>query len=573
MNYFNQIRAIIIKNIEGLKADINTEKVSVESPKESSYGDVATNAAMVLAPQFGKNPKDLAEEIKSKLEKEEIFKSVEIAGPGFINIRFSNNFWHQRLKEILEQGEKYGDSTLGNNEKINVEYISANPTGPMHVGHSRGAVFGDALANLLKKAGFAVTKEFYINDAGGQIKKLSRSAYLRYKEALGEEIGQIPEGLYPGEYLIPVGQKAVKEFGAKYLNKPEEEWLEIFRAFVVEEMMKGIKEDLKMLGINFDVFTSEKELIDSGITEEMISKMQKEGLLYTGILEPPKGTKAEDWEEREQLLFKATDFGDDIDRALKKADGSNTYFCSDIAYHYNKFNRGFKKMINVWGADHGGYVKRIVAAVSAVTGGEGKVNVKICQIVNFLDNGEPFKMSKRAGTFVTVRDVIEKAGADVMRFIMLTRKNEAGLDFDFTKVLEQSKDNPVFYVHYANARCCSVLRHAKELFKDDLDLKKANLSLLNDEAELALIKFMAEYPRTIETAALMEEPHRLAYFLQELASLFHTLWNKGKEDNAMRFLDENNIEISYARIALINAVSLIIRNALNVFGIKALEEM
>jgi arginyl-tRNA synthetase len=502
---------------------------------------------------------------------------VEIAGPGFINLTLSESFWFERLGDILKAGDQWGRSNRYAGRKINVEYVSANPTGPMHIGHARGAVFGDALAALLEWAGYDVTREYYINDAGAQVDVLARSAHLRYLEALGETIGEIPEGLYPGDYLVPVGQSLAKSEGDKWRDLPEEQWLPQFRTFTVNAMMDMIRDDLAGLGVKHAVFTSEKGLVDAGKVDEALAHLDAMGLIYEGVLEPPKGMLPEDWESRPQTLFKATEFGDDVDRPLKKSDGSWTYFASDIAYHWDKHRRGFDTMIDVWGADHGGYVKRMQAAVRAVSGGNAKLDVKLCQMVNLMKGGQPYRMSKRAGTFVTLRDLVEEVGKDVVRFIMLTRKNDAHLDFDLDKVIEQSRDNPVFYVQYAHARIYSVWRHAlKSLpgLTDSLEaLAEAKLSRLSDPSELALIRMMAEWPRQVEIAAEAGEPHRIAFYLYDLAAAFHGLWNKGKDEADLRFLIEGDQEVSLARLALIRAVALIIASGLSIFGVTPLEEM
>jgi arginyl-tRNA synthetase len=560
-----------------LPSGLDMAKVTAEPPRDATHGDVATNAAMVLGKQAGMAPRALADLLAAELRGLPAVTEVEVAGPGFLNLRLADFYWSDRLKDLLKAGLSYGDSTLGKGEKINVEYVSANPTGPMHVGHGRGAVVGDALASLLAKAGWDVCREYYINDAGAQVDTLARSVHLRYREALGEDIGAIPEGFYPGDYLVPVGQKLAKEEGDKWKSAPESEWLPKFRLLAVAEMMALIKGDLAALGVHHDRFSSERELVEAGGVQKSIDYLQSLGLVYEGILEPPKGKTPDDWEPRPQTLFKATQFGDDVDRPLKKSDGSWTYFANDIAYHFDKYKRGFAQMINIWGADHGGYVKRMQAAVTALTEGKGGVDVKLCQMVNLLKDGEPFKMSKRAGTFVTLRDLIDEVGAGVVRFLMLTRKNDAPLDFDLAKSLEQSRDNPVFYVQYAHARAHSVLRHGAEMFAGkDLSgpaLADAPLARLTDPAELALIKLMAGWPRLIETAAEAHEPHRVAFFLGEVAAGFHGLWNKGKDDVTLRFLLPEDADLSLARLALVRAVSLLIASGLKVFGVEPMEEM
>ncbi|MBT5373324.1 MAG: arginine--tRNA ligase [Rhodospirillaceae bacterium] len=583
MNFFNLIRADLIKSIEELAGEgslpqgLDLSRINVEPPREASHGDVATNAAMVLAKPAGMKPRDLADLIAARLKSHPDISGLEVAGPGFINLTLHADFWHHRLGEILAAGRRYGDCDEEGKQTVNVEYVSANPTGPMHVGHGRGAVYGDALAALLEKAGHGVTREYYVNDAGAQVDQLARSAHLRYRQALGEEIGAIPEGLYPGDYLIPVGVALVGKFGDKYASAPESDWLAPVRELTIEAMMDLIREDLAALGIRHKVFFSERKMVEGGGVEAALKTLEDKGLIYTGILEPPKGKTLDDWESRPQTLFRATDFGDDVDRALKKADGSWTYFAADIAYHLDKFNRGFASMIDVWGADHGGYVKRMKAAVTAVTGGKGSLDVKICQLVNLLDKGQQVKMSKRAGTFVTLREVVDKVGKDVVRFIMLTRKNDAALDFDLAKVTEQSRDNPVFYVQYAHARCCSVTRLALESFPDldvsDEALGNAAFHRLTDPSELALIKQLAAWPRLVESAAEAHEPHRCAFYLSEVAAAFHGLWNKGKENEGLRFLVTDDLELTNARMALVRAAAMVIASGLDIFGVEPVEEM
>jgi arginyl-tRNA synthetase len=583
MNLFTAFRDDILAALGrlaekgALPSGLDMAKVTAEPPRDASHGDVATNAAMVLGKQAGMAPRALAELLAGELRGLPAVAAVEIAGPGFLNLRLADFYWPERLQDLLRAGVSYGDSTLGKGEKINVEYVSANPTGPMHVGHGRGAVVGDALASLLAKAGWDVCREYYINDAGAQVDVLARSTHLRYREALGEEIGAIPEGFYPGDYLVAVGQKIAAEEGDKWKSAPESEWLPVFRLRAVAEMMNLIKGDLAALGVHHDRFSSERELVEAGGVQKSIDYLQGLGLVYEGVLEPPKGKLPDDWEPRPQTLFRATQFGDDVDRPLKKSDGSWTYFANDIAYHFDKYRRGFTQMINIWGADHGGYVKRMQAAVTALTEGKGGVDVKLCQMVNLLKDGEPFKMSKRSGTFVTLRDLIDEVGAGVVRFLMLTRKNDAPLDFDLAKSLEQSRDNPVFYVQYAHARAHSVLRHGAEMFPGkDLSgeaLASAPLARLTDPAELALIKLMAGWPRLIETAAEAHEPHRVAFFLGEVAAGFHGLWNKGKDDATLRFLLPEDPDLSLARLALVRAVSLLIASGLKVFGVEPMEEM
>jgi arginyl-tRNA synthetase len=583
MNLFKYFReeivAIVGRLTESgkLPAGLDTARVSTEPPKDETHGDLATNAAMVLSKPAGMKPRDLADLIAEELKKHPAVTGVEVAGPGFINVRLADSFWAERLADVLAAGTAYGNSDLGGGKKINVEYVSANPTGPMHIGHARGAVVGDALASLLAKAGFDVAREYYINDAGAQVDVLARSTHLRYCEALGEAIGEIPEGLYPGEYLKPAGEALAARDGAKWQNAPEEQWLPEFRAFAVAAMMDMIRDDLRMLGVKHDVFTSERGLVEAGKVQAALDFLAARGLIYEGVLEPPKGKLPDDWEARPQTLFKATQFGDDVDRPLKKSDGSWTYFASDIAYHMDKFQRGYPDMIDVWGADHGGYVKRMQAAVKAMTEGQGGLDVKLAQMVNLLKGGQPYKMSKRAGTFVTLRDLVEAVGKDVVRFIMLTRKNDAHLDFDLDKVLEQSRDNPVFYVQYAHARAHSVLRHAQSMWPEvDISasaLGRGPLGRLTDSAELALIRMLAGWPRLVESAAEAHEPHRVAFYLYDLAAGFHGLWNKGKDEARLRFLLEDDRELSVARLGLVRAVATVVASGLEVFGVEPVEEM
>jgi arginyl-tRNA synthetase len=519
----------------------------------------------------------LATHIAAALASDPDIDSVEIAGPGFINLRLKRETWQRALGALIAEGNAYGRSTAGGGVKTNVEYVSANPTGPMHVGHTRGAVFGDALASLLAFAGYDVAREYYINDAGAQVDVLARSAYLRYREALGETI-TIPEGLYPGDYLKPVGAALAAKYGDRFLGKSESEWLATIRQETVDAMLDLIRADLDLLNIHHEVFFSERSLqTGKDRVAEAIAWLESKGLIYRGKLPPPKGQLPEDWEDREQTLFRASEFGDDVDRPLKKSDGSYTYFASDIAYHYDKYLRGFSDMIDVLGADHGGYVKRMQAAVKAITGGQGRLDVRLCQLVRLMRNGEPVKMSKRAGDFVTLRDVVEEVGRDPIRFIMLYRKNDAPLDFDFAKVTEQSKDNPVFYVQYAHARTASVFRQAAQempgLKADAATLAEAPLARLDDVGELALIRRLAEYPRIIESAAEAHEPHRLAFYLHDLASEFHGHWNRGKELPQLRFINAGEPDSTLARLALVHGVKLVLASGLSILGVSAPEEM
>jgi len=586
MNIFNDLRCEVIAALEALQADeprlkgCDTQAVTLEAPRDPSHGDFATNAALVLASPSGMKPREIADLLTAALRCSTRIETVEIAGPGFINLRLTTDYWHKVLAGILREATRYGVSAIGAGNRVNIEYVSANPTGPMHVGHTRGAVFGDTLANLMQSAGYEVCREYYINDAGGQVDVLARSAFLRYREALGEVIGDIPEGLYPGDYLVPVGQQLKSEYGDALRAMPEAQWLPIVRDAALKAMMALIREDLAALGIRHDNFYSERALHESGAIEKTLAFLEAQGLIYVGVLEPPKGRTPDDWEPRPQTLFRATQFGDDVDRALKKSDGSWTYFAPDIAYHFEKFQRGYAQMIDVFGADHGGYVKRMTAAVAAITGGKGALDVKICQLVRLLRDGEQVKMSKRSGNFVTLREVVDEVGRDAVRFMMLYRKNDAPLDFDFARVTEQSKDNPVFYVQYAHARICSVLRNAAGTFPDPDQAKldtgdtgNVDLSLLADADELALIRLLAAWPRMVETAAQMHEPHRIAFYVHDLASAFHGLWNKGNENPQMRFIVSGQKDVTLARLALIRAIRGVIASALAILGVEPLEEM
>lgn len=579
MNLFADIRALTIDALtamtgEGvLPAGLDFANVAVEPPRDPSHGDMATNAAMVLAKPANLKPREIADALAAKLALDPRVSAVEVAGPGFLNLRLDPAIWADVARAALAQGNDFGRATLGAGIKVNVEFVSANPTGPMHVGHTRGAVFGDALSSLLDFAGYDVTREYYINDGGGQVDVLARSAFERYREALGQE-PELREGLYPGDYLIPVGEALKAKYGDRLLGQPEEVWLQDIRLIATEMMMEMIRDDLASLNVKMDVFSSEKALYGTGKIEAALATLKAQGLIYEGVLEAPKGKLPEDWEEREQTLFRSTQFGDDVDRPVQKSDGAWTYFAPDIAYHFDKVERGFDQLIDVFGADHGGYVKRMKAAVSALSGGRVPLDVKLIQLVKLFKNGEPFKMSKRAGTFVTLRDVVEQAGADVTRFHMLTRKNDAPLDFDFDKVLEQSKDNPVFYVQYAHARVCSVLRKAVEAGVDvsDAALSKADLAGNQHEAELKLVRQIAEWPRLIEIAARANEPHRIAFFLYEIASDLHSLWNRGNDDVSLRFLQDDPAT-SQAKIGLARAAAVVISAGLAILGVKPAEEM
>jgi arginyl-tRNA synthetase len=605
INVYGDFRRLLVSALDDLVAEgalpagLDFARVAVEPPRDPAHGDLATNAAMVLAGAVKQNPMALAERIAASLAGRELATgdyrgsgfAVHAVRPGFLNIRLDPAVWHAQLRAILQAGTAYGDSTIGGGEPVNVEFVSANPTGPMHVGHGRGAVVGDALAALLAKAGFAVHREYYINDAGAQVDALARSVYFRYQEVIAAEPDSLllhssavlnsapaqPEGFYPGEYLKETGRQLFERDGDKWLGKPEAVWLAPVRDFAIAEMMALIRADLAAFGVGFDAFVSERDLVRSGAVDAGLAALAERGLIYEGILEPPKGKVPDDWEPRPQTLFRATQFGDEVDRPLKKSDGSWTYFAADIAYHNDKVRRGFRNLIDVWGADHGGYVKRMQAAVRALSDSAAALDVKLCQLVHLFDKGEPVRMSKRAGTFVTLREVVDEVGKDVFRFIMLTRKNDQTLEFDFAKVTEQSKDNPVFYVQYAHARAASVMRHAAEQIPptqlSDAALATAPLDRLADPLELALIRLLASWPRIVEGAAEAHEPHRVAFFLQEVAAQFHLLWTKGKDEATLRFLVGGDPELTRARLALVRAVALVIASGLQVFGVEPVDEM
>jgi len=566
-----------------LPAEADQSRVLVEPPREASHGDMATNAAMVLAKGAGQKPRDLAKAIAEKLRSDPLLAHVDVAGPGFINLTLTREAWLEELRSVLAHGEDYGRNDIGAGEKVNVEYVSANPTGPMHVGHGRGAVFGDALGTLLEFAGYRVTREFYVNDAGAQVDALARSACLRYREALGETIGAIPDGLYPGDYLKPVGAALAAEHGRRLLERSEAEWLPLVRARTVDAMLAEIRRDLAALKVEHAVFFSERSLIEGNADQvgATIEALRAAGLIYQGRLPPPKGQLPEDWEDREQTLFRSTAFGDDVDRPLIKSDGSYTYFASDIAYHKSKFDRGFRNLIDVWGADHGGYVKRMQAAVKALSGGRAELDIKIVQLVRLLRGGQPVKMSKRAGEFVTLREVVEEVGSDAVRFMMLYRKNDAVLDFDLAKVIEQSRDNPVFYVQYGHARGNSVFRNAREVLPELPEdagerrrvLADAPLARLEDSAEIAILKRIALYPRLLEAAAAAHEPHRIAFYLYDLASEFHAQWTRGKDLPYLRFIIQDDPQLTLARLALVQGVVIILASGLDLLGVRAPEEM
>ena len=591
MNLFSEFHGVITSILLRIAAsgrlptDLDLQRFIVEPPRDPTHGDLATNAAMIYAKEaasFFANPRQLAVEIAAALADDPRVAEAEVAGPGFINIRVKPEVFACVLRAALEEGARFGRPVLDGAKslKINVEYVSANPTGPMHVGHGRGAVFGDALANLLEFAGHDVTREYYINDAGAQVDVLARSAYLRYQEALGEEIGEIPEGLYPGDYLKSIGGALAEKYGRHLLGRPETEWLDDVRGVAIEGMMAMVRADLACLNIEHEVFFSERSLTrggDGDLVAEAIAELRRRGLVYEGRLLPPKGQPVEDWEDREQTLFKSTAFGDDVDRPLMKSDGSYTYFASDIAYHKTKIDRGYAFLIDVWGADHGGYVKRMRAAVEALSEGRVGLDVKLCQLVRLMRNGEPVKMSKRSGDFVTLREVVDEVGVDAVRFMMLFRKNDAALEFDLSKVIEQSKDNPVFYVQYAHARAKSVLRQGVTTISGiDISsdaLAAAELGLLEDPGEIALIKLLAQYPRIVEAAALSHEPHRIAFYLHDLAASLHSHWTRGKDRPQLRFLNEERTDLTVARLALVTAVATVLASGLGILGVSAPEEM
>ncbi len=572
MNLFADIRAFVVAALEEmvsggqLPQGLSFENVAVEPPRDPGHGDMATNAAMVLAKPAGRKPREIAEALAARLVADPRIEAANVAGPGFLNLQLAPEVWTGLVTAILAS-PGFGRSEMGAGQKVNVEFVSANPTGPLHVGHTRGAVFGDALASLLEYAGHAVTREYYINDGGAQVDVLARSAFERYREALGH-MPLIEEGLYPGDYLVPIGEELAERVGEEWIDQPEEAWLDEVREYAIGKMLEMIRADLAALGIEMDVYSSEKSLYGTGQIEAAIDTLRSKGLIYRGTLEPPKGKMPDDWEPREQTLFKSTDYGDDLDRPIMKSDGAWTYFAPDIAYHYDKISRGFDQLIDVFGADHGGYVKRMKAAVSALSDGRVPLDIKLTQLVKLYKNGEPFKMSKRAGNFVTLRDVVDQVGPDVTRFHMLTRKNDAPLDFDFDKVLEQSRENPVFYVQYASARINSVLRKAAAA-----GLPTQGTPVLEDAAELAVAKKLAEWPRLVEIAARTHEPHRVAFYLYELASDFHALWNRGNDAAHLRFLQEGDTEATSAKIPLARAVHVVISSGLGILGVSPAEEM
>jgi arginyl-tRNA synthetase len=583
MNIFHNYKLKVDHILDGMAANgdlpagLDMSRVNVEPPKDAAHGDMATNAAMVLAKAAGKNPRQLGEAIVSRMQAMPEIKEASVAGPGFVNFRLADSEWAETLRTILKEGLHYGDSTMGARKKVNIEYVSANPTGPMHAGHTRGAVIGDTLANLLQKAGYDVTREYYFNDAGTQVDVLARTAHLRYREALGEDIGEIPEGLYPGEYLKDVAAALVARDGDTWRDKDEAEWLAPVREFAVQFMMKMIRDDLAIIDIKHDVFTNEREIVENGTLEKCFKILEDLGLIYQGTLPPPKGKEMEDWEPVELTLFRSSNFGDSTDRPLKKRDGTWAYIMPDIAYHYDKIRRGYTWMINMLGKDHGGYLERMRPAIAAFSHNEARLDVVFNGMVKLFKNGEPVKLSKRSGNIITLRELVEEVGVGAVRFYMMSRTPDSDLDFDFVKVVEQSKDNPVFYVQYAHARCCSVLRNGADMFPDaDLSpeaLAGADLSRLNSPEELQLIRFMAGWPRFVEAAAEAHEPHRVATYLHDMASEFHAFWNKGRDDSTLRFLHEDDAALSLARLALVKSVATVIASGLAVMGVTPLEEL
>ncbi|MEM6466069.1 MAG: arginine--tRNA ligase [Pseudomonadota bacterium] len=580
MNLFADVRTLVLSCLEemvrrgALPDGLSFDAVTVEPPRDASHGDMATNAAMVLAKGAGKKPRDIAQDLAELMAQDARVTSADVAGPGFLNLRLTPETWQGILPEVLSVGSNFGRSSIGLGQRVNVEFVSANPTGPLHVGHTRGAVFGDALAGLLDFAGYDVTREYYINDGGGQVDTLARSVYLRYLEAHGHDVS-FPEGTYPGDYLVPLGEALKERVGDAYLGQDEGFWLEDVRVFATKAMLDLITDDLKRLGVTMDRWFSERSLYETDRIDDALRRLDDLGLIYTGTLEPPKGKTPEDWEPREQTLFRSTSYGDDVDRPVKKSDGSWTYFAPDIAYHNDKVERGYDQLINVFGADHSGYVKRMKAAVAALSQEKTPLEIKLTQLVKLFKDGQEFKMSKRAGTFVTLRDVVDEVGPDVTRFVMLTRKNDAKLDFDFNKALEQSKDNPVFYVQYAHARVASVLRRAAEqgLPTEDSALGAAEMSRLSASEEMALIQKLAEWPRLVETSASQHEPHRVAFYLYDLASAFHGYQHAGKLNPNLRIVQPDAPEQTLARLALVRAVAVVIAAGLGILGITPVDEM
>ena len=576
MNIFEDIRKIII-NVAisiGVKDNNILNKITAEPPKDDSHGDIATNIALLSSKFLKKNPKEIAIDIVAIIIKNKFINEAKIAGPGFINLSLDKAIFYKCCQNVLIHKYQYGKSNYGKLEKVNIEYVSANPTGPMHIGHARGAVFGDSLANLLEYVGYDITREYYINDSGQQIINLAKSVYFRYLELLNEDKILFTDDMYPGEYLIPVAQIIIKKYGDKFLKVEESEWIEIFKKISIDCMMNLIKEDLLSINISHDVFTSENSLKSNGYIDKVVNILDNNNMIYEGVLEAPKGLKKEDWESRPQLLFKSTLHGDDLDRPLKKSDNSWTYFAADAAYHYEKYIRKFTSIINIWGADHGGYVKRIEGIVKSISESSIKFNVKLCQLVNLSDNGKPVKMSKRAGNFITMKSVVNSVGADVLRFIMLTRKNDAPLDFDMLKVKEQSKDNPVYYVQYANIRINSLYKKAINIGIDlNSDLEDINFSLLKESSELNLIKIISKWPRQVELAAIANEPHRITFYLNDLASAFHYSWSLGNTKSELRYFVEGDINLTLARLSLAKVVKIILFSGLSIIGVKSVEDL
>ena len=575
VNYYREAISDIILDEFSLKND-DIKNISFEFPKETGLGDFSTNAAMALAGKLKKAPNEIAESIVHFLNKNPDIENVDIAGKGFINIKIKKKVWQNLIYEIIKNKSLYGDTDLGNKEKINVEYVSANPTGPLHVGHTRGAVFGDTLSNILVKVGYDVCREYYVNDAGEQIDKLARSSFVRYQESCGIDSVSIPEGLYPGDYLISVGDQIKEIYGNELLDKEEGYWLPLVKKISIYEMLKIIKKDLKSLNIEHDVFTSEFDLLNNGFVEKLFNELNNKDLLYEGETSPPKGSDLKEWVKKKHILFKSKNFGDDEDRVVKKHDGSWTYFMPDIAYHKDKSIRGFKKMINVWGADHSGYISRVTSAVNAITDNKASLEVKVCQLVRLTRGNEVVKMSKRSGSFITLKEMVDEVGRDAVRFMMVTRKNDAPLDFDYELVKEQTKDNPIFYIQYAHARICSVIRRVKEdkLFEvNDESLLESDVNLLDKVDDIELIKIVSNFPRIIEQSAIYREPHRLAFYLKDLASSFHSYWNLGNENADFKVINKEDINVSRARLALIRSVGITIAEGLNLLGIEALEEL
>lgn len=573
-HYRDKIENALLKEFNLEKSDL--KNISLEFPKDTSLGDLSTNASMILSGKLKKPPQEIGSKIINLIENNPDFENVEIAGKGFINIILKKDIWWNLLPKIIKEKNNYGDADYGKNEKINLEYVSANPTGPLHVGHTRGAVFGDTLSNILKKVGYNVCKEYYVNDAGEQIDKLAQSVFMRYREACGENIDEIPEGLYPGAYLKSVGEDLKIQFKDSLIEVEKEDWLPIVKEFSIKSMLSVIRDDLNSLGINHDVFTSENKLLSDGYVQEVFNDMYKSDLLYEGETPPPKGVKKSEWSKKKHILFKSKSFGDDEDRVVKKHDGSWTYFMPDIAYHKDKFNRGFYKMINIWGADHSGYISRVTSAVDAVTKSKSTLEVKVCQLVRLMRGGNVVKMSKRSGSFITLRDLVEEVGSDAVRFMMVTRKNDAPLDFDYDLVKENTKDNPIFYVQYAHARISSIIRKVKDekLFSiDENFVNNTNLALLSNSHDIGLIKIISNFPRIIEQAAIYREPHRVAFYLRDLASSFHSYWNLGNEDNNLKVLNIDNLDETRARLVLIMSVKITISEGLRLLGINALEEL